>query len=626
MPAAGGAGASGQEDGQRIGLLGDFLLQTTAPVKLTLLIGALCLAAPLAFAAQPKAKEQPTTEIYARASDRTALMWDVYTPAGQGPWPAVLVIHGGSFYGGDAGDDGVVTCAQDLANAGYLAFSISYRLAPPGSIPGQRSSGQFPDQYDDVHLAVAAARADPRGNGQVGAVGGSAGATHASWTAATGVPGADRLDVAVCLSGAYDFADATPDNGLIFFISVVTNYVGVPAEDKVSLRAASPAWVLDAGVAPLYLFDTADDLMPGAQLDNMIAHLDGLGVTNYQAQRIAGNLHSFAFWPTVKADALAFLAAHFGGPIPTPTPTPSPTATPTPTATPSPTATPTPTPTPSPTPSATPTPTPAATPNSLLNLSTRGRAATGDNVLIGGFILGPNGGTKEVVVRAIGPSLASAGVDSALLDPSLQLVDSAGQVVAANDDWMNSGQAQEIIESNLAPNDSRESAIIAALAPGAYTAIVTGSEGTQNIALVEVYDLDAALAPQLLNISTRGPVDSGEGVMIAGTIVGGSEPATVVFRGLGPSFLGGPAIGDLLPDPFLQLIDSQGTTVSVNDNWQDTQAGEIEATGLAPASPLESALVVTLPAGSYTALMSDVRGESGTGLLEVYNLSSNQAP
>ncbi len=206
------------------------------------------------------------------------------------------------------------------------------------------------------------------------------------------------------------------------------------------------------------------------------------------------------------------------------------------------------------------------------------------------------------------------------------MVDSAGQVVAANDDWMNSGQAQEIIESNLAPNDSRESAIIAALAPGAYTAIVTGSEGTQNIALVEVYDLDAALAPQLLNISTRGPVDSGEGVMIAGTIVGGSEPATVVFRGLGPSFLGGPAIGDLLPDPFLQLIDSQGTTVSVNDNWQDTQAGEIEATGLAPASPLESALVVTLPAGSYTALMSDVRGESGIGLLEVYNLSSNQAP
>ncbi len=138
----------------------------------------------------------------------------------------------------------------------------------------------------------------------------------------------------------------------------MTNYVGVPAEDKESLRAASPAWVLDAGVAPLYLFDTADDLMPGAQLDNMIAHLDGLGVTNYQSQRIAGNLHSFAFWPTVKTDALAFLAAHFGRPIPTPTPTPSPTATPTPTATPSPTATPTPTPTPSPTPSATPTPDP----------------------------------------------------------------------------------------------------------------------------------------------------------------------------------------------------------------------------------------------------------------------------
>jgi acetyl esterase/lipase len=131
----------------------------------------------------------------------------------------------------------VVSCAQDLAGAGYLAFSIAYRLAPPGSIRGQKSLGQFPDQYDDVHLEVAAARNASRANGQVGAVGGSAGATHAVWTATTGQPGIDRLDVAVCLSGAYDFPDFRPDPDLDAFITVVTNYVGVPSTDT-----AAPAY------------------------------------------------------------------------------------------------------------------------------------------------------------------------------------------------------------------------------------------------------------------------------------------------------------------------------------------------------------------------------------------------
>ncbi len=466
-------------------------------------------------------------------------------------------------------------------------------------------------------------------------MGGSAGASHAAWTATTGTPGADKLDVAVCLSGAYDFADTTPDPGLSLFVGIVTNYVGVPANDTASLRAASPAWVLNSAVAPLFVIDTEEDLMPGAQLDNMVIHLDDLGVTNYQSLRIAGNLHSFGYWSTVKADALAFLAARFDDPNPTPTPTPTPSPTPTPaptpsaTPTPTPSATPSPSPTPtptaSPTPTATPSPTPAATPNALLNLSTRGRAATGGNVLIGGFILGPGSSTKQVVVRTLGPSLAASGVSSALLDPSLQLVDASGRILATNDDWMMSGQTQEIIDANLAPNDSREAAIVASLLPGAYTAIVTGTEGTQNIALVELYDLDAAQAPQLVNISTRGPIDSGEGVMIAGTIIGGTDVATLIFRGLGPSLAtGGAEIEQPLPDPFLQLIDGQGTTLAVNDNWLDSQEVEIGATGLAPTNALESALLVTLPAGNYTALMSDVDGKSGTGLLEIYNLSSNE--
>ncbi len=174
-------------------------------------------------------------------------------------------------------DESAVECARALAESGYLAFSISYRLAPPGLIPGQKSTGQFPEQYDDVHLAVAAARNDPRSNGKVGAVGGSAGATHGVWCAATGVPGVDRLDAVVGLSGAYDFADFSPDPGLKFFIETVTNYVDVPETDTRALRAASPAWVVTADVAPLYLIDSEEDTMPSVQLENLVTHLTAVG-------------------------------------------------------------------------------------------------------------------------------------------------------------------------------------------------------------------------------------------------------------------------------------------------------------------------------------------------------------
>ena len=252
------------------------------------------------------------------------LHWIVYTPSTPGPWPAVLVIHGGDFYAGtpDSSPDSVV-CAQDLAAAGYIAFSIEYRLAPPGALPGQTSDGRFPDQTDDVKLAVRTARADPRCNGQVGAVGGSAGGYHTAFAATTGTIGDDRIDVGVSLSGAYDLSDFSPNPNLAAFTQKVTNYVGVSATDIAALRAASPAWLADGTASPLFFFNTLEDPMPYSQLPDLIMHLDASGAANYQAVTLPGGEHSFANWPSAKTQALAFLAAGFAG-VPPPPPLPSP--------------------------------------------------------------------------------------------------------------------------------------------------------------------------------------------------------------------------------------------------------------------------------------------------------------
>jgi hypothetical protein len=112
--------------------------------------------------------------------------------------------------------------------------------------------------------------------------------------------------------------------------------------------------------------------------------------------------------------------------------------------------------------------------------------------------------------------------------------------------------------------------------------------------------------------------------MIAGTIIGGTESQTLVLRGLGPSIGTGPgAIANPLPDPTLTLVDQNGATIFANDNWQDSQGSQIAATGLGLSNPLESAILVTLPPGNYTALLADAHGATGIGLLEIYNVSTN---
>jgi hypothetical protein len=213
-----------------------------------------------------------------------------------------------------------------------------------------------------------------------------------------------------------------------------------------------------------------------------------------------------------------------------------------------------------------------------------------------------------VVVRAIGPSLQIGGVPVAgtLAGPRLELHDSTGKLIAQNNDWRDSQEA-EITASGLAPLDDRESAIAATLAPGSYTAVVQGNNGGSGIALVEIYDTSPDSNSRLQNISTHGSVQNGNDVMIAALILSGPETAPVVARALGPS-LAAYHVAHPLADPTIELHDQSGAIVAFNDNWKDTQQAQLTAAGLAPKDEKEAALLAILPPGPYTAV---VRGANG---------------
>jgi len=255
--------------------------------------------------------------------------------------------------------------------------------------------------------------------------------------------------------------------------------------------------------------------------------------------------------------------------------------------------------------------------NALANLATRVQVGAADNVAIAGFIVTGNS-SKQVVVRGLGPSLASAGVQGPLSDPLLELYDSSGNLFASNNDWQQN-QAQALRDVNLAPPNDLESALLITLAPGAYTAIVRGNGNVSGIGLVEVYDLQPSATSKLANLSTRGLVGSGQNVMIGGTIVTGPDNARVVFRAIGPS-LAGVGIANALPDPQLDLFDGSGTKIFSNNNWKDSQQVPVANSGLSPNNDLESAILLDLAPGNYTAIVSGLNGATGVALVEAYHL------
>jgi hypothetical protein len=245
---------------------------------------------------------------------------------------------------------------------------------------------------------------------------------------------------------------------------------------------------------------------------------------------------------------------------------------------------------------------------------------TGDNILIGGFIITGNE-SKRVILLAKGPSISSGGtpVPGRMADPVLKLHDANGTLITSNDNWKDSPQRAQIEASGLAPKNDKESAILQKLNVGAYTGVVTGKDNTTGIALVEAYDIDSGVDSILANISSRGLVDTGDNVMIGGFIAGNQSGQTkVLIRGIGPSLQG--KVPAPLADPILELYNSNGAKLETNDNWKDSpNRAAIEATGLQPGNNRESAILRSVPPSDYTAIL---RGKTGSGIavVEIYNI------
>ncbi len=271
---------------------------------------------------------------------------------------------------------------------------------------------------------------------------------------------------------------------------------------------------------------------------------------------------------------------------------------------------------------ATPTPTPVAgsTASRFGNISTRLNVGTGSNVMIGGFTISGSQ-PKSVLVRALGPTLGSFGVENVLTDPTLELHDSTGAIIASDDDWQSGGQVLQITATSYTPVNANEAALIATLPPGAYTAVVRGVSNASGVALVEIYGLDSS-SSRLSNLSTRGCVGTGDNVLIGGIIISGASNKRLIVRAIGPTLAVAPfSLPGALVDPTIELRNASGALLSSNDNWQiGAQVAAIAGSGYAPQNVREAAIMTTLPAGNYTAIVRGVNETSGIALMDAYDL------
>lgn len=322
-----------------------------------------------------------------------------------------------------------------------------------------------------------------------------------------------------------------------------------------------------------------------------LGHALGLDHPDQHGQHVDAIMNSVTSnRETLSADDTAGAQSMYGAPLPTPAPTPIPRPTPNPSG------------------------------SHFRNISTRMDVGSGNNVMIAGFIVWGSQ-SKTILVRVLGPTLGGYGIANVLSDPMLELHDSSGAAIATNDDWQSGSQASQISSSGYAPDNSNESALIATLAAGSYTVVVRGHNNSTGVGLVEVYELDT-LSSRLSNISTRGWVGTDQSVLIAGLIIRGSTSKKLVIRALGPSLAAPPfSLSGTLSDPVLELHDSSGNLLASNDNWgTGTQAAAISSSGYPPPNAKESAIIATLPAGNYTAILRGVNNSTGVALVDAYDL------
>ncbi|MFZ9836937.1 MAG: DUF1566 domain-containing protein [Opitutaceae bacterium] len=267
----------------------------------------------------------------------------------------------------------------------------------------------------------------------------------------------------------------------------------------------------------------------------------------------------------------------------------------------------------------------------MANLSVRSGAGAGDATLIVGFVLA-GGSPPTLLARGVGPTLGAFGVGGSLADPVLTLFSGAGVALATNDDWGGGADATALASAAAEfgafalPAGSRDAALLTAPAAGAYTAQLTGKAGASGVALVELYHRSGAGVAGLVNLSARTRVGTGAEVLIAGFVIAGSEPKRLLIRAVGPA-LAGFGVGDVLADPQLALYrQGSAAALRLNDDWGAggavalaAAAGQVGAFAL-PANSRDSALLVVLEPGAYTAQISGAGAASGVALLELYDV------